>query len=60
MFVGKYLLPSGYRTIVDSQCTGAAVGGLGRHTQFTPDGIPVFDGRMEILFKVSHKTPKRR
>lgn len=31
---------------------GAAIGSLGRHTQIIPDGMPVFDDRVEVLFKV--------
>ncbi|KAF6233129.1 hypothetical protein HO173_008673 [Letharia columbiana] len=31
---------------------GAAVGSLGRHTRVTPDGMPIFDGRMEVFFKI--------
>lgn len=52
MFVGKYLLGR-YCKFVNLECVGAARGSLGRHTQITPDGIPIFDSRMEVLFKVS-------
>ncbi|KAL9130162.1 MAG: hypothetical protein Q9175_007099 [Cornicularia normoerica] len=31
---------------------GAALGSLGRHTQVTPDGMPIFDSRMEVFFKI--------
>lgn len=31
---------------------GAAIGSLGRHTQIMPDGMPVFDGRSEVLFEI--------
>lgn len=36
---------------------GASIGALGRHTQITPDGIPVFDGRMEVFLKVVPDDP---
>lgn len=58
MFVGKYLQLRGYRSFVDFQYLGAAIGDLGRHTQITPDGMPVFDIRVEVLFKVSADVPK--
>lgn len=32
---------------------GTSSGALGRHTSLTPDGMPVFDRRMEVLFEVS-------
>ena len=31
---------------------GAAIGALGRHTHLSPDGFPVFDHRMEVMFEV--------
>ncbi|CAD6590567.1 MAG: hypothetical protein ASARMPREDX12_004421 [Alectoria sarmentosa] len=31
---------------------GAAIGDLGRHTNVTPDGMPIFNRRMEVLFKI--------
>lgn len=58
MFVGKYLLLNRYRAFVDFDCAGAALGSLGRHTQVTPDGMPIFDSRMEVFFKVGPYNPK--
>ena len=57
MFVGKYLQLGRYRNFVDCDYAGAAIGSLGRHTQVTPDGMPVFDGRMEVFFKVGPDLP---
>ncbi|CAF9929271.1 MAG: hypothetical protein ALECFALPRED_004287 [Alectoria fallacina] len=37
---------------------GAAIGGLGRHTNVTPDGMPIFNGRMEMLFTLGLNNPK--
>ena len=36
---------------------GAGVGALGRHSQVTPDGIPVFDKRMKVFFEVVTDDP---
>lgn len=47
-----------YDKFADTEYAGAARGGLGRHTQITPDGIPIFDGRMEVLFKVGPEISK--
>ena len=58
MFIGEYLQLGRYGKFVDSECAGAARGGLGRHTQVTPDGIPIFDSRMEVLFEVCLDVPK--
>ncbi len=52
MFVGMYLPPGRCHKLNEIECLGAAIGSLGRHTQITPDGMPVFDGRVEVLFKV--------
>ena len=41
-----------YGSFVDLEHVGAARGSLGRHTQITPDGMPIFDSRIEVLFKV--------
>ena len=57
MFVGKYLQLGRYCNFVDCDYAGAAIGSLGRHTQVTPDGMPVFDGRMEVFFKVGPDLP---
>ena len=53
MFVGRYLRQERSSVFVDLRCAGAAIGSLGRHTQITPDGMPVFDHGVEVLFKVS-------
>lgn len=58
MFIGEYLRLGRYGKFVDSECAGAARGALGRHTQVTPDGIPIFDGRMEVLFEVCLVVPQ--
>ena len=58
MFVGEYLQLGRYSKFVDSEYAGAARGALGRHTQVTPDGIPIFDGRMEVLFEVCLVVPE--
>ena len=52
MFVGEYLQLGRYRKLNEIEYLGAAIGSLGRHTQITPDGMPVFDDRVEVLFKV--------
>lgn len=52
MFVGNFLQLGRYHKVVDLKRAGAAIGSLGRHTQITPDGMPVFDHRVEVLFKV--------
>ena len=36
---------------------GAAIGALGRHSQVTPDGLPVFDNRMKVFFEVVTDDP---
>ncbi|MCJ1453372.1 hypothetical protein MMC28_003719, partial [Mycoblastus sanguinarius] len=33
---------------------GAAIGALGRHTHLSPDGFPVFDHRMEVMFEITY------
>ena len=38
--------------VIKYNCAGAALGSLGRHTQVKPDGLPNFDSRMVVLFKV--------
>lgn len=41
-------------TIATGVCmfVGAAIGSLGRHSQISPDGMPVFDDHFVVLFKV--------
>ena len=46
-----------YGRFVDLEYAGAARGSLGRHTQITPDGMPIFDSRMEVLFRVGPVVP---
>lgn len=58
MFVGKYLQLGRFCKVVDIECAGAAIGGLGRHTNVTPDGMPIFNGRMEMLFTLGLNNPK--
>ena len=43
---------------VNSIFAGAATGSLGRHSQISTDGMPVFDERFVVLFKVSTTTIK--
>lgn len=52
MFVGKHLQLWRYYQFAHLTYAGAAIGSLGRHTQITHDGMPVFDDRVEVLFKV--------
>lgn len=52
MFVGRIIQLEIYPNVVDLECAGAAIGGLGRHTQIRPDGMPIFDDRVEVTFKV--------
>lgn len=57
MFVGEYLQLGKYGKSTDFECAGVARGSLGRHTHVTPDGIPIFDGGMEVLFEVGPDIP---
>lgn len=52
MFVGRPFQSENYSELVNLGCAGAAIGGLGRHTRITPDGMPVFDDRVGVTFKV--------
>ena len=52
MFVGKIPWLRRSHGSVDRKCAGAAIGSLGRHTRITPDGMPIFDDRSEVLLKV--------
>ena len=52
MFVGRIIQLEKYPKFVDLGFVGAAIGGLGRHTQIRPDGMPIFDDRVEVTFKV--------
>ena len=53
MFVGTDSQLSGNYKSAELKYAGAAVGSLGRHTQITPDGMPIFDDGVEVMFKVS-------
>ena len=55
MFIGRILQLEKHSKFADLKRAGAALGGLGRHTQITPDGIPLSDdqvGEVVITFKV--------
>lgn len=43
--------------IADLGCAGAALGGLGRHTQITPDGMPILDHHVQVSYKVDATGP---
>ena len=58
MFVGKYVQLARDGNLTDLYCAGAAIGSLGRHTHVTPDGMPIFDERMEVFFKVGLNVTK--
>ncbi len=57
MFVGRIFQLGKHSKSADLGCAGAALGGLGRHTQITPDGMPIFDDRTEVAFKVGATDP---
>ena len=52
MFVGRLSQSKNYSKYADLGYAGAALGGLGRHTQITPDGMPIFDGHTKVTFQV--------
>ena len=53
MFVGsRPFQPEDFSELANLGCTGTAIGGFGRHTRITPDGMPVFDDRVGVTFKV--------
>ena len=52
MFVGEYFQVCISRKHSNSRAIGAAIGSLGRHTQIASSGVPIFDSRMEVFFKV--------
>lgn len=52
MFVGKYFQSENYFKFANLRCAGAAIGGFGRHTQTTSDGMPILDNRVGVTFKV--------
>ena len=52
MFVGEYFRVHISQKHSNPKVIGAAIGALGRHTQVTSSGVPVFDSRMEVFFKV--------
>ena len=59
MFVGKILQSNKKNpNFADLGCVGAALGGLGRHTSITPDGMPIFDDHVQLTFKVGATDPK--
>ena len=57
MVVGKTFQLGKHSKFADIRYAGAALGGLGRHTQITPDGMPIFDDHVEIAFKVGATDP---
>ena len=57
MFVGKEPQLGIAHKFLELKYAGAAIGSLGRHTQITPDGMPVFDNGVEVLFKVGPGNP---
>ena len=53
MVVGQQF-PSGFGDrSAELERLGTAAGSLGRHSQVTSEGMPVFDARAEVLLKVS-------
>lgn len=57
MFVGKLPQLCIAHKFLELKYAGAAIGSLGRHTQITSDGMPVFDSGVEVLFKVGPDHP---
>ena len=57
MFVGRISQLGKHFKFADLGCAGAALGGLGRHTLITPDGMPIFDDHTEVAFKVGATDP---
>lgn len=57
MFVDRSFQLRKHFNFADLGWAGAALGGLGRHTQITPDGIPIFDDHVEVTSKVGATDP---
>ena len=53
MVVGKQFLLGNQDTLTEVEQLGTAIGSLGRHSQVTAEGMPVFNSRAEVLLKVS-------
>ena len=52
MFVGSVTQSKKHSNYADLGHAGAAFGGLGGHTQFTPDEMPTIDSYVQVIFKV--------
>ena len=53
MVVGKQFPLGRYHRFAEIERLGTAIGSLGRHSQVTSEGMPVFNARAEVLLKVS-------